>query len=668
MATLTAATGEPSPSTLEEAALRILRLENRLQRERLARLHAEAIAEKGLSDLYERQRQLTLLESIATRANQSNSVEETLRFAIEAICGHAGWVLGNVYLVDSGGGLTPNGIWFASDAEFLSAFIDVSLSMRFRNGNGLPGRVLATGQACWITDVTLDENFSRNAQATACGLGAGFAFPVLIGSETVAVLEFFHRERLEFDDQLLHVMSQIGTQLGRVLERKRAEDKLVHDATHDTLTGLPNRLYFTNRLSSAISAQAQQPDLAYAVLFIDLDGFKLVNDSLGHAAGDQLLVEVASRLEVALEFACREQQRSPSATLGRLGGDEFTVLLEHLPDSNSALRIAERVLACLRQPTCIQGQDIYPSASIGIAVGDSNYVSAADIMRDADLAMYRAKTEGRSRIELFFRGLHDRARARLAMESDLRSAISRREFELHYQPIVDLQTLAIAGFEALVRWRRADGTLVPPSEFIGLAEETGLIVLIGHWVMREAFSTLARWQKARVIEKPLTMSVNVSPRQFHQIDFVEQVTEAIRDSGAPASSIRLEITEGVTIQDATQCAAILTSLRALGVGVSLDDFGTGYSSLSYLHKLPFDTLKIDRSFVTPLNRQSEDGSEIVHTILGLARSLRVAVVAEGIETADQADRLLEMGCDYGQGYLFARPLNEAAAATLLEAT
>ncbi len=657
---------DPVSDPIAELNLKILKLERRLQRERTARLQAEAIAEKGLSDLYEKQRQLELLKAIATKANQSASVDDALRFAVEAICGHTGWQIGNVYMLagDDAQCLLSTPIWHADDPDRLTEFVAMTQRMKFERGHGLPGRVLDTGAAVRICDVTQDPDFQRGDAAKACDLHAAFAFPVLVGDEVLAVMEFFSRSSLEPDEPLLAVMGQIGTHLGRVMERKRAEDKLIYDASHDPLTGLPNRLLFTDRLDRAVGAHKRRPELGFAVLFIDLDRFKLVNDSLGHAAGDALLIEIAGRLSAVLAQAEKAEGCGVLPTLARLGGDEFTILLEELTSGSTAIEIAERLQAALRRPLTIEGQDVYTSASIGIASSDAGYSSAAEIMRDADLAMYRAKSEGRARIEVFDQSLHKAAMRRLSLESDLRGALRKQEFVLYYQPIVALDGGDIVGFEALVRWRRGSEQLVPPAEFIALAEETGLIVFIGNWVMREAFATLAAWQTAHPRSVPLTMSVNVSPRQFRQPDFVEQVIAAVKESGARPDTIRLEITEGVTIQDADQAIGILQQLRAFGVRVSIDDFGTGYSSLSYLHQLPFDTLKIDRSFVNALQEKS-DGNRIIQTILDLAKNLKMDVVAEGAETEHHVDQLRKMGCRFAQGYYFSRPVDYAAATALL---
>ena len=659
----------PVADPFDQLNLKILKLENRLQRERVARLKAEEIAEKGLSDLYEKQQQLTLLETIATAANQSSSVEETMRFALNAICSHTGWTFGNVYLPSASAPdhLAPAGIWHASDPDHLQDFIAMTMETEFRTGEGLPGRVFGSGKPAWISDLAKDRNFPRMSAAMLSGCRAAFAFPVLVGNDVLGVLEFFHHNVVGPDEQFLGILAQIGTQLGRVVERRRAEEELMHDATHDPLTGLPNRLLFSDRLERAVATHQRRPDIGFAVIFIDLDRFKLVNDSLGHSAGDALLQEIAGRFSKALAAFGNTLAGSETITLARLGGDEFTILLEDIERSAIAVDVAQTLQDSLRDPLFIDGQELYSSASIGVASSEAGYSSAADIMRDADLAMYRAKAEGRARVEIFDQSLHVEAKRRLTLESDLRNALRKKEFVLHYQPIVAISSGQVTGFEALVRWQKDDGQIVPPSDFIPLAEETGLIVFIGSWVLEEALKTLSAWQRDYPRTSPLTMSVNVSPRQFHQTDFVDQVIDAVTRSGIPPRTLRLEITESVTIQDAQHAVTILERLRKFGVRVSIDDFGTGYSSLSYLHQLSFDTLKIDRSFVSAMQSHG-DGGQIVQTILDLAKNLKLDVIAEGTESAEHVDMLRQMGCGFAQGYFFSRPLNEGAAVALLSTT
>ena len=523
--------------------------------------------------------------------------------------------------------------------------------------------MLDAGAAAWIADIEADADFPRASAARAAGLKAAMAFPVLVRADVAAVLEFFNDRTTPPDETLLRLMSQIGTQLGRAVERKRAEDKLVHDASHDPLTGLPNRALFLDRLQRAVARGARHADYRFAVLFIDLDRFKVVNDSLGHGAGDSLIVQVGTRLLASLR---REDVLArPSAdgdadidTLARLGGDEFTVLLDDIRDPSDAVRVAERIQAALGQPFVVDGHEVYASASIGIATSSTGYATPEEVLRDADLAMYRAKSLGKARSELFDQAMHVMAVKRLQLETDLRRALQQQEFVLHYQPIVALATGRTTGFEALVRWRRA-GELVYPGEFIDVAEDTGLILFLGLWVLREACATLRRWHAEFPRAAPLTMSVNVSARQFAQADFVPQVAQIVRETGVDARALRLEITESVTMGDAERTIQVLTSLREIGVRLSIDDFGTGYSSLSYLHRLPLDVLKIDRSFVAAM-RPGSDGLQIVNTIMDLARNLGMDVVAEGTETAEQVAHLASLGCDFGQGYFFSRPIDEEA--------
>ncbi|MBV9734725.1 MAG: GGDEF domain-containing protein [Acidisphaera sp.] len=699
----------------DEVQATLRRLERRLERERKARLEAEAIAEKGLRQLYVRQRQVDLVKTIATVANESRSVVDTLRFSIVQVCHFMGWSLGHVYLCagpEDPLGLVPTDIWFGDDADRFPEFCSATERTRLPRGVGLPGRVLESGVPAWLADVTADPNFPRAEAARRCGLHAALAFPVLVGSEVAAVLEFFAVEAMDPDAETLGTMAQIGTQLGRVIERKRAEDRLTHDATHDALTGLANRALFLDRLRHAVASHRRNPSRGFAVLFIDLDRFKLVNDSLGHGAGDRLIVEVSDRLQASLrdqdtlarpgggpvdtgqmpvssprsspapsanpadgqttgnqEFVSRAERPRQAVnfeigTLARLGGDEFTVLLDDIRDPSDAVRIAERIQQALRRPCMIDDQELYVTASIGVASSATGYAAAEEVLRDADLAMYRAKASGRARTEIYDQSMHRLAVQRLSIESDLRRALQSEEFVLHYQPIVSLATQQVVGFEALVRWQKRSGELVPPKDFIEVAEETGLIVFLGNWVLREACRTLRRWQQEFPREKPLTMSVNISARQFVQPDLVQQVQTAMEESGILANTLRLEITETVTMSDSERTVRVLSELRTLGVRLAIDDFGTGYSSLSYLHRFPLDVLKIDRSFVIDMDRSGES-QKIVQTILDLAENLGMDVVAEGAELAAHVDRLNAMGCKFGQGYFFSRPLDGASARSLL---
>jgi diguanylate cyclase (GGDEF)-like protein len=645
---------EPFDDRLHELEARLARAERRLQRERVARLEAERLGESGLRKLYEQQEALALLQSVATCANAGGTLEDTLHHALQRVCEFAGWPLGNVYLTSLQGSLRliPGQITWADDEKALEPFLAATRKTDFLPGRGLPGRVYADGAAAWIDDVTKDGNFPRAPHAEAVGLKAGFAVPVTVGSTVHAVLEFFTHRALPPDHELMNRISQVGTILGRVLERKQAEEKLIFDASHDALTGLPNRLLFLDRLERTVSRHERQPDRNVAVLFIDIDRFKLVNDSLGHLAGDELIRRIAARLAKSLEA---QPVRGAPHTLARLGGDEFTVLLEELADDAEAITVARVLLDDLREPFEISGHELHVTASLGIATTIECKGSTETLLRDADLAMYRAKSLGTDHIELFSDALHELALQRLKLEGELRAGLMSSQFELHYQPIVRIGSQELHGFEALLRWRRPDGSLSEPGSFIPMAEQTGLIVPIGTWVLSEACAKMERWRGMNSAAAGLSMSVNVSQAQFAHPDFLSILRETLRSSGLPPTALRIEITESMAVSDSEHAVGILQEIHELGVRVSIDDFGTGYSSLSHLHQLPLDTLKIDKSFVQDIGRNSS-GRGIVRTIIDLARHLGLDVIAEGTETRAQVEQLEAMGCGLVQGQYYFAPL------------
>ena len=430
-----------------------------------------------------------------------------------------------------------------------------------------------------------------------------------------------------------------------ITERKAMEDQLRHQAFHDKLTGLPNRTLFISHLEQAIARSRKRATL-FAVLFIDLDRFKVINDSLGHLVGDRLLVEIAQRLRSNLQAA---------DTVTRLGGDEFTVLLQDLGSEDDALHIAERLQQVIAEPIVIDEHEIIITASIGIALNKGQYEQADHMLRDADIAMYRAKNNGKACHEIFDAEMHARALRLMKMESNLRHAIEREEFELYYQPIVAMHTGWITGFEALIRWNHPQQGLVSPFEFIPLAEETGMINEIGAWVLADACKRIREWQQRLIDEEVPPINVNVSGRQLAQGDLATRVIDILERMEIDGSRIKLELTETAVMENPTLASTMITQLKQRGVRIAIDDFGTGYSSLSYLHKFPIDTLKVDRSFVNNIGADGEN-AEIVNTIVMLAHSLGLDVVAEGIETEHQQQHLQAIGCDYAQGYLFARPM------------
>jgi diguanylate cyclase (GGDEF)-like protein/PAS domain S-box-containing protein len=441
-----------------------------------------------------------------------------------------------------------------------------------------------------------------------------------------------------------------------VTERKLAEQQLLHDAFHDALTGLPNRALFLDRLERTLERARRSQAATFAVLFMDLDRFKLVNDSMGHQAGDRLLVALTKRLQTLLRSA---------DTLARLGGDEFVILLEDLQNPNEAEVVAEGILDELQQPFQLGGQSIFTSVSIGIVIGSADYERPADIIRDADIAMYRAKGAGKARYALFDPDLRERAITRLELEGDLRLALGRHELVVYYQPIVLLETGKVIGFEALLRWFHPVRGLIPPADFIPLAEETGLILSIGRWVLQQACHQLSLWHKQFPTNPPLTMSVNISGKQFAQADLLEQVKQILDDTGVPAQTLKMEITEYLLMENTRSVVSTLNRLRELGVQLLIDDFGTGYSSLGYVQHFPIDSIKIDRIFVNQMNNNGSQ-SGIAHTIIQLARGLGLGTIAEGVETADQLNRLKGMRCESGQGWLFAKAMSVEKTEAFLE--
>ena len=447
-----------------------------------------------------------------------------------------------------------------------------------------------------------------------------------------------------------------------ITDRRHAEDLLAHNAFHDGLTNLPNRVLLLDRLGRAIAVSRRHAEFKFAVLFIDIDGFKVVNDSLGHTAGDALLIQIAQRLTACLRRVDTVSRAQPGlnpesivgeSTLARPGGDEFAVLTEDLRDPSDAIRVAERIQERVALPFDVDGHEIVITASIGIAFSSGAYTEAQDVLRDAEIAMYRAKHTGKAHCEVFDNAMHAGARKRLQLETDLRKALELREFRVYYQPIVSLRTGQIVGFEALSRWQRPHG-IVMPGEFIAVANETGIILAINRQLMIEACLQLRAWQELFPCDPPLTVSVNISPKQFSQAGLAAHIGQILQQTGTDPRHVNLEITETIAMADAEKSIIVLSELKALGIHLDIDDFGTGYSSLSRLQRFSVDTLKIDRAFVSCIDRDPET-QEIVRIIVVLAHNLGLKVIAEGVETQEQLAVLKYVGCELAQGYLFARP-------------
>ena len=480
---------------------------------------------------------------------------------------------------------------------------------------------------------------------------------------------FEHQHRMLHNDGTCHWMltrgftmrdpvgtpyRMVGSQ-SDVTDRKLAEEHLIFNAFYDTLTGLPNRALLLDRLKQAISRKKRWPDKSFSVLYLDLDNFKNINDSLGHATGDQLLVTVAERLQANLR---------DTDTVARLGGDEFILLMEEVQDMENADEIAQRILKDLSTPRYLNNHEVFATASIGIISSDMEYEDPEQLLRDADIAMYSAKSRGRARFEVFKLEMRNNFLEQLSLEYDLRHAIQAGELRLAYQPIVSLKTGVLVGFEALVRWEHPVSGFLYPADFISVAEDTGLIMAVDRWVLHNATQQLSEWLKEFPTDLKPTVSVNLSAKCLRQLNLVEEVEQILQRTGLEGRSLKLEITESGIMENSQQIRSMLDGLREMGVDVHIDDFGTGYSSLAYLHQFPVQALKIDRSFIS--NPYTEKHMpEIVRTVLHLARDLELEAIAEGVETRMQLDQLLKMGCEYGQGFLFSPPLDGNAAKAML---
>jgi diguanylate cyclase (GGDEF)-like protein/PAS domain S-box-containing protein len=464
---------------------------------------------------------------------------------------------------------------------------------------------------------------------------------------TVTIVRDEHGNCLHFNNQIVDIT-----------ERKKMERQLLYDALHDSLTGLPNRALFIDRLTQQLKKSKQQENYQFAVLFLDLDRFKVVNDSVGHLIGDLLLVEFARRLESCIR---------PTDTVARLGGDEFTILLENIKDVAETTIVAERIYEVLTIPFQIKNYELFATTSIGIALSINGYEKPEDILRDADLTMYSAKEQGKARYEVFDRSMHERAINRLQLETDLRWGLERREFLVYYQPITSLTTGKLAGFESLMRWQHPEKGLISPGDFIPVAEETGLIIPLGSWLLKESCRQLKSWQLKYPLHPNLKISVNLSAKQLTDVNLIEQIDRVLEETDLEGKYLKLEITESILMDNLDAATKMLLELRKRHIQLSIDDFGTGYSSLSYLHRFPVNTLKIDRSFINEMESK-EENSAIVKAIVTLAHMLNMDVVAEGIETSSQLAQLKLLKCELGQGYLFSKPLSKEEVELLMAKT
>jgi diguanylate cyclase (GGDEF)-like protein len=464
-----------------------------------------------------------------------------------------------------------------------------------------------------------------------------------ISLERQSVLEAEKRELLE--NRNLELERQVDE---RTVALKAASDLIIHNSLHDALTDLPNRRLLLERIEQSIKQSQQLDSYGYAILFLDLDQFNVINDTLGHIAGDKILITISEKLKTHLKDI---------DLISRFGGDEFVILLEYIADIDEVIKIAERILEDFQTPIIFNNGEIFVNASIGIALGSKNYHQAADLLRDADLAMYKAKAQGRNTYKVFDSQMHDQAIKRMSLETDLRLAIDRQEFMIYYQPIMDiLNGDRLIGFEALVRWQHPIRGMVSPMDFVAIAEETGLIVALDSWVFHKACKQLVQWKEKSSSSPDLKMSINLSAQDIRNPNLLKDIDHILAETGLDGKFITVEITEGMLITDMNQTIDLLTEIKARNIQVSIDDFGTGYSSLNYIHRLPADYLKIDCSFVNQI-QETERNYQVVRTIITLSNQLGLAVIAEGIETSAQLDILRDLECEFGQGYLFSKPLS-----------
>jgi diguanylate cyclase (GGDEF)-like protein len=627
-----------------------MRLLETIDAERGLRARADLAAAENVRLLETLRKRQRVLEAMA-RIQRAISRREPLEGVLETIVSAAGELLGDdapaLALVDPD---DPGWLTFAAQRGYDAVLADDDGS-RHRVGVGVTGRAVAEARLIVV------EDYSSMPDARGPwlrhGLQAAMAAPVhedgrVIGS---LLLSSFRPGRV-FSRAEQDMLSSFAEHASLALTDARRVDTMLHQALHDALTGLPNRALFTDRIQHAL-VQGRRRGTSCGVIFLDIDRFKTVNDSLGHGAGDELLVAVARRVAESLRSA---------DTAARLGGDEFAVLLEDLAEVDEAVLVAERITAALNAPIVVSGREVYVKVSLGIAVGGHE---ASELLRQADVAMYRAKRDGKGRHRVFEDSMQAEVVERLELEGELLAAIERDEVEVHYQPVIALDGQTLAGFEALARWTHPTRGLVPPPQFIPLAEENGSIVQLGRQILRTACRQAARWLEEFPTAEPRIMSVNLSGRQLEDPNIVADVAAALADSGLPAAALVLEITETVLMHDTEATIARLTALKALGVRLAVDDFGTGYSSLRYLRRFPIDILKMAKPFVDGLDTGDDEGRALARAIVDLASSLKLACIAEGIEAGAQADVLHDLGCGMGQGYHFARPMPSDAMTALI---
>ncbi|MDH6169213.1 diguanylate cyclase (GGDEF)-like protein [Variovorax boronicumulans] len=568
--------------------------------------------------------------------------ETVIALALEAVCTDLRWDCGALWSVGDDGLARCTVAWHADNDPAVRQFVDASRSLAYRSGEGSLGHAWGIGSVVRIDTLAAPSHFTREAMAREAGLTVGLIVP-MVATVAPTALELFGSNLYVVDAETLESLRVIALQIAQYEQRKLAEGSLRFMASHDELTGLLNRAALQQALALAIK-RSDRHQKQFAVMFVDLDRFKHINDTLGHGVGDEMIKVCGERLTALLRDA---------DVVARFGGDEFVLLLEDLSSPNDAVVLAEKVLACCAEPFVIEGRELHVSASVGVSVYPENGGDAEALLKNADTAMYRAKERGRNTYRFYAAKMNAQSTEHLMLEGALHHALERGELEMHYQPKMNLQTQRIVGVEALMRWHHPVLGMIPPVQFIPIAEEIGLIVSMGKWALERACADSRSWQKYGLPE--VLVSVNLSPRQFESRTLIADIRAVLEASGMEPSLLELEITEGAVMADPEHAAKLLWMIRDMGVGLALDDFGTGYSSLSYLKNFPLSTIKIDRSFVNNLT-QDADARALIDGIITLAHGLRMKVVAEGVETAAQLDYLRSRGCDEVQGYWLCKPM------------
>ncbi|HEV7914902.1 MAG TPA: EAL domain-containing protein [Albitalea sp.] len=585
---------------------------------------------------------LRLEHEIAQLLVSDNDPETVMALAVEAVCTHLRWDCGMFWGVHDDGMARCAAAWYVGDNPVLSQFAGLSRSLHYRSDEGSLGRAWRTGESVAIDTLAAKLDFTRDALAHQAGLAAGLVVPIAAGGSSTA-LEFFSHQPRVVDADMLESLRTIALQIAQYEQRKNAERALRYVASHDALTGLANRSSLQRDMARAVK-RSNRHQKRFAVMFVDIDCFKQINDTLGHGVGDAMIKACGERLTKVL----REDD-----SVARFGGDEFVLVLENLSKASDAAIVAEKVLACCAEPYLIDDRELHMSASIGVSIYPEDGADGEALLKNADTAMYRAKDKGRGTYQFYAAQMNAQGTERLMLEGGLRRASERGELELHYQPKMSLATQAIVGVEALMRWRHPVLGMVPPAQFIPIAEETGLIEAMGKWAIEQACADARSWTERGL--PPVQMSVNLSPRQLSSRTLIADIAHALKASGMAAQRLELEITEGAMMKNPEHAVGVLQQIRDMGVGLAIDDFGTGYSSLSYLKRFPLSTVKIDRSFVNDLSHDG-DAQALTDGIIMLAHGLRMKVVAEGVETEAQLAYLHQRGCDEIQGYWLCKPL------------